>query len=448
MTDSPQNESPVSFKEALKFWFWLGCVSFGGPAGQIALMHEELVVRRKWLSEKRYLHALNYCMLLPGPEAQQLATYTGWLMHGTRGGIAAGALFVLPSLLLLIVLSWAYTAWGNHPWGQALLWGLKPAVTALVLHAAHRMAKRSLSARWLWVLAALSLLGMLWGLPFPLIILGAAALGFYKSRQQLAMAVSAGPMTPPEGVTATNPLETEAWLNDHSAQPAHTRYSPSRLWRALAGGIGLWILSLGGLALLLGLGHTLTQMGGFFTQAALLTFGGAYAVLPYVTQAAVAQYGWLTAAQMMDGLALGETTPGPLIMVVAFVGFLGGHSQALLGHPLLGGVVAACVVTWFTFLPSFVFILAGGPVVESTRHMPSLALPLQAISAAVIGVIVHLAGVFARQTWLPEGWHMLPDLAAVALTVVATWALVKKGYSIFQVLLACVLFGVVKFAVF
>jgi chromate transporter len=369
-------------------------------------------------------------------------------MHGTRGGIAAGALFVLPSLLLLIVLSWAYTAWGNHPWGQALLWGLKPAVTALVLHAAHRMAKRSLSARWLWVLAALSLLGMLWGLPFPLIILGAAAVGFYKSRQQPAMPVSAGPMTPPEVVTATNPLETEAWLNDHSAQPAHTRYSPSRLWRALAGGIGLWVLSLGGLALLLGLGHTLTQMGGFFTQAALLTFGGAYAVLPYVTQAAVAQYGWLTAAQMMDGLALGETTPGPLIMVVAFVGFLGGHSQALLGHPLLGGVVAACVVTWFTFLPSFVFILAGGPVVESTRHMPSLALPLQAISAAVIGVIVHLAGVFARQTWLPEGWHMLPDLAAVALTVVATWALVKKGYSIFQVLLACVLFGVVKFAVF
>ena len=448
MTATPQNESPVSFKEALKFWFWLGCVSFGGPAGQIALMHEELVVRRKWLSEKRYLHALNYCMLLPGPEAQQLATYTGWLMHGTRGGIAAGALFVLPSLLLLIVLSWAYTAWGNHPWGQALLWGLKPAVTALVLHAAHRMAKRSLSARWLWVLAALSLLGMLWGLPFPLIILGAAAVGFYKSRQQPAMPVSAGPMTPPEGVTSTNPLETEAWLNDHSAQPAHTRYSPSRLWRALAGGIGLWVLSLGGLALLLGLGHTLTQMGGFFTQAALLTFGGAYAVLPYVTQAAVAQYGWLTAAQMMDGLALGETTPGPLIMVVAFVGFLGGHSQALLGHPLLGGVVAACVVTWFTFLPSFVFILAGGPVVESTRHMPSLALPLQAISAAVIGVIVHLAGVFARQTWLPEGWHMLPDLAAVALTVVATWALVKKGYSIFQVLLACVLFGVVKFAVF
>jgi chromate transporter len=187
-------------------------------------------------------------------------------------------------------------------------------------------------------------------------------------------------------------------------------------------------------------------MGGFFTQAALLTFGGAYAVLPFVTQAAVVQYGWLTAAQMMDGLALGETTPGPLIMVVAFVGFLGGHSQALLGYPLLGGIVAACVVTWFTFLPSFVFILAGGPLVESTRHMPSLTGPLQGITAAVIGVIVHLAGVFARQTWLPGGWHMLPDLSALLLTLLATWALVKKGYAVVRVLAACVVLGLLRYA--
>ena len=446
--------SPVSFRQALKFWFWLGCVSFGGPAGQIALMHQELVVRRQWISEKRYLHALHYCMLLPGPEAQQLATYTGWLMHGTRGGIAAGAFFVLPSLLLLIVLSWAYTAWGNHPWGQALLWGLKPAVTALVLHAAHRMGKRTLNERWLWLLAGLSLLGMWWGVPFPVMILGAAAVGFYRSRQTPAVpAVPArehkatiSEATSAAKAIATHDLASEAWLDDHSPQPAHTHYSPRRLWRALAWGVGLWALSLGAIALVLGMGHTLTQMGGFFTQAALLTFGGAYAVLPFVTQAAVGQFGWLSAAQMMDGLALGETTPGPLIMVVAFVGFLGGHSQALFGHPLLGGVVAACVVTWFTFLPSFVFILAGGPVVETTRHMPSLALPLQAISAAVIGVIVHLAGVFARQTWLPGGWHMLPDLAAIALTLVATWALVKKGYSIFKVLLACMLAGLIKFA--
>ena len=439
--DTALSPAPVSFVQALKFWLWLGCVSFGGPAGQIALMHEELVVRRRWISEKRYLHALHYCMLLPGPEAQQLATYTGWLMHGTRGGIAAGALFVLPSLVLLIVLSWAYTVWGQHPWGQALLWGLKPAVTALVLQAAHRMAKRTLKDRWLWMLAALSLLGTLWGVPFPVIIVGAAAMGFYRARHRLDMPT----LTPPPSADTAS-THSAAWLDDHSEQGQHTHHSPKRLWRALAVGLGLWALSWGLIAWLFGMGHTLTQMGGFFTQSALLTFGGAYAVLPFVTQAAVVQYGWLTAAQMMDGLALGETTPGPLIMVVAFVGFLGGHSQALLGHPVLGGVVAACVVTWFTFLPSFVFILAGGPLVESTRHMPSLTGPLQAITAAVIGVILHLAGVFAHHTWWPGGWQTWPDLSAMALTVVAIWALVWKGVGVVRVLSLCVVLGLLRHA--
>jgi chromate transporter len=405
-----------------------------------------LVERRRWISEKRYLHALHYCMLLPGPEAQQLATYTGWLMHGTRGGIAAGALFVLPSLVLLIVLSWAYTVWGQHPWGQALLWGLKPAVTALVLQAAHRLALRTLKARWLWALAVLSLLGMLWGLPFVLIIAGAAATGYYMSRQPTSGAVAAQD-TRPEKSIVNSPLpatrSAPAWLDDDTPAPAHTHYSHPRLLRALAWGVGLWTVTLGLIALVFGLGHTLTHMGGFFTQAALLTFGGAYAVLPFVTQAAVGHYGWLTAAQMMDGLALGESTPGPLIMVVAFVGFLGGHSQALFGHPVLGGIVAACVVTWFTFLPSFVFILAGGPLVESTRHMPSLAGPLQGIMAAVIGVIVHLAGVFARQTWLPGGWHMLPDLGALALTLLATWLLIRKQLSVFKLLGLCTALGLV-----
>jgi chromate transporter len=460
MTPSPDAHTPLaapepaSFRQALRFWFWLGCVSFGGPAGQIALMHEELVVRRRWISEKRYLHALHYCMLLPGPEAQQLATYTGWLMHGTRGGIAAGALFVLPSLVLLILLAWAYTAWGSHPWGQALLWGLKPAVTALVLQAAHRMATRTLKARWLWALAAASLLGMLWGVSFVWIIIGSAAVGYAVSRRDRLAQVepaplpsvtaapsradavetlSAGPAdTPQPDLAATN-----AWLDDHTPAPAHTHYSHPRLLRALGLGVGLWALSLGLIALVFGLGHTLTHMGGFFTQAALLTFGGAYAVLPFVTQAAVVQYGWLSAAQMMDGLALGESTPGPLIMVVAFVGFLGGHSQALFGSPVWGGILAACVVTWFTFLPSFVFILAGGPLVESTRHMPSLTGPLQGITAAVIGVIVHLAGVFARQTWLPGGWHMLPDVGAILLTVLATWLLIRQHLSVPRLLGLC-----------
>lgn len=440
-TSPTSTSSPVSFREAVRFWFWLGCVSFGGPAGQIALMHEELVVRRRWISEKRYLHALHYCMLLPGPEAQQLATYTGWLMHGTRGGLAAGVLFVLPSLLLLIALSWAYTAWGQHPWGQALLWGLKPAVTALVLQAAHRMATRTLKGRWLWVLAALSFVGTLWGLPFPVIIMGAAGVGYYMTRHRPEV-----PEIPPPSSANAPSSEPTEWLSDTSAQPAHTQYSPQRLLRAVVVGVSLWALSLGLIALVFGASHTLTQMGGFFTQAALLTFGGAYAVLPFVTQAAVVQYGWLSAAQMMDGLALGETTPGPLIMVVAFVGFLGGHSQALFDQPLLGGIVAACVVTWFTFLPSFVFILAGAPVVEKTRHMPSLTGPLQGITAAVIGVILHLAGVFARQTWLHGGWHTLPDLSAIALTILAIWALVKKGYSVMRVLTACVMLGLLRHA--
>lgn len=451
--DHPLNKvlpaAPVSFAQALKFWLWLGCVSFGGPAGQIALMHQELVVRRRWISEKRYLHALNYCMLLPGPEAQQLATYMGWLMHGTRGGIAAGALFVLPSLLLMIVLSWAYTAWGQHPWGQALLWGLKPAVTALVLQAAHRMATRSLKARWLWWLAALSFVGTLWGLPFPLIIAASATVGFYMTRQRHEthdMAKASTVVAPQPNLPAKSPSsEASVWLDDAAPQPSHTHHSSKQLLRALAFGMGIGVLSLGLIATTFGVNHTLTQMGGFFTQAALLTFGGAYAVLPYVTQAAVVQYGWLSAAQMMDGLALGESAPGPLIMVVAFVGFLGGHSQALLGHPLLGGVVAACVVTWFTFLPSFVFILAGGPLVESTRQMPSLTGPLQGITAAVIGVILHLAGVFARQAWLPGGWHMLPDLSAIALTLLALWALVWKGFSVVRVLCGCVLLGLLRY---
>ena len=448
-----------SFRQAVGFWLWLGCMSFGGPAGQIALMHEELVVRRRWISEKRYLHALHYCMLLPGPEAQQLATYTGWLMHGTRGGIVAGALFVLPSLVLLIVLSWAYTAWGQHPWGQALLWGLKPAVTALVLQAAYRMAQRTLKARWLWVLAGLSVLGMLWGLAFPVIVACAALVGYVMARPQtraqgVGVGVGAQPSpgsqrkTNPSASPATSPANDAAGqrlacIDDDTPALAHTHYSHGRLARALAWGVGLWALGLGLLALVLGLGHTLTQMGGFFTQAALVTFGGAYAVLPFVTQAAVTQYGWLSAAQMMDGLALGESTPGPLIMVVAFVGFLGGHSLALFGHPLLGGIVAACVVTWFTFLPSFVFILAGGPLVESSRHLPALTGPLQGIMAAVIGVILHLAGVFARQTWLPGGWHMLPDLGAVVLTLVAVYWLIFKQWSVFRLLGLCTAVGLV-----
>jgi chromate transporter len=432
MKDTPATVAPVSFGQALKFWFWLGCVSFGGPAGQIALMHEELVVRRRWISQQRYLHALHYCMLLPGPEAQQLATYIGWLMHRTRGGIAAGALFVLPSLLLLIALSWAYTVWGQHPWGQALLWGLKPAVTALVLQAVHRMARRTLTRPWLWTLAALSLLGTLAGLGFPWLVTAAALAGWAVARGQ------ASPVT--TAATAPAAAHAPAWIDDHTPTPAHARYTLARLLRVAVIGLALWGLTLGGLVLLLGSAHPLVGMGGFFTEAALLTFGGAYAVLPYVTHAAVS-HGWLTATQMMDGLALGETTPGPLIMVVAFVGFVGGHGQALLGDPLLGGIAAACVVTWFTFLPSFVFILAGAPLVESSRHVPTLAGPLQAIGAAVIGVMLQLAGFFAWHTLWPSGQWGRPDVAALALTLLAAWLLIRRQWPVTWVLGVCVAAG-------
>jgi len=437
-TAPSERPAPVSFAQALKFWFWLGCVSFGGPAGQIALMHEELVVRRRWISEKRYLHALHYCMLLPGPEAQQLATYIGWLMHRTRGGIAAGALFVLPSLVLLIGLSWAYTVWGQHPWGQALLWGLKPAVTALVLQAVHRMAKRTLKAHWLWALAALSLLGTLAGVGFPWLVAAAALTGWAMARQHAMQGNTPGHA---HGKANTAPNQAAALIDDHTPTPEHARYTTRRLLRTAGIGLALWGCTLGGLALLLGAGHTLVRMGQFFTEAALLTFGGAYAVLPYVTQAAVSQFGWLSATQMMDGLALGETTPGPLIIVVAFVGFLGGHGQALLGDPLLGGVVAACVVTWFTFLPSFIFILAGGPLVESSRHVPTLSGPLQAISAAVIGVMLQLAGTFAWHTIWPSGQWTQADWPALALTAGAAWLLIARQWPVMRVLAVCVVVG-------
>ncbi|PTT89501.1 chromate transporter, partial [Pelomonas sp. HMWF004] len=355
--------APISFWAALRFWARLGCISFGGPAGQIAILHAELVERRRWISEKRFMHALNYCMLLPGPEAQQLATYLGWLMHRTAGGIAAGVLFVLPSLVLLITLSWLYMAHGEQPLIAGLFDGLKPAVLALVIQAAHRLGSRVLTTPLRWALAggALLAVGGL-NLPFPLVVLAAGLIGHLTSSGEALRHAS-------QAATPSAP----AWIDDDTPTPAHARFSRARLARVL--GAGALLFALPYAALWAWGGPVLQAMAGFFTQAALVTFGGAYAVLPYVFQGAVEQHGWLTAAQMMDGLALGETTPGPLIMVVAFVGFAGGWTQAVLGPDALlaGAALAAVVVTWFTFLPSFIFILAGGPLVESTQRMPRLA---------------------------------------------------------------------------
>jgi chromate transporter len=437
--DSPPDTPPVppSFREALRFWFRLGCISFGGPAGQIALMHEELVQRRRWISERRFLHALNYCMLLPGPEAQQLATYIGWLLHRTRGGIAAGALFVLPSLLLLIGLSWAYMAWGQTPLVAGLFYGIKAAVTALVLQAAWRLGGRVLGrSRWHWALAAGAFLTLFaLQLPFPLIIATAALLG-WLGRRHIGSAAAGH-----AAASAATPRQA-AVIDDDTTPPPHARFRPARLGLQLLTAALLWglpLLALWSLPLL-------PALGLFFSQAALLTFGGAYAVLPYVFQGAVHQQGWLSAGQMMDGLALGETTPGPLIMVLAFVGFVAGWQDpalraALQAAPWVAGTLAACVVTWFTFLPSFVFILAGGPLVESTHGDLRLSGPLTAISAAVVGVILNLALFFAYHLLWPQGFGGNFDAPAALLALGAALALIWARRGVVEVLLLCALLG-------
>ena len=435
-TEAPQ---AVSFWQALKFWFKLGFISFGGPAGQIAIMHEELVVRRRWLSEKRFLHALNYCMVLPGPEAQQLATYIGWLMHKTRGGIAAGALFVLPSLLILIGLSWIYIALGHVTWVAGFFYGIKPAVTAIVLQAAYRIGSRALKNNLLWAIAAASFVAIFaMNVPFPFIVLAAVVIGFVGGR------ISPESFSVGGGHAAVQTAFGPALIDDHTPTPAHALFSWKRFMQVLLAGAVLWLVPMGYLVMNNGWDHTLTQMSWFFTKAALLTFGGAYAVLPYVNQGAVQQFGWVTATQMMDGLALGETTPGPLIMVVAFVGFVGGYVKAILGPDslFLAGALAATLVTWFTFLPSFIFILAGGPFVESTHNDLKFTAPLTAITAAVVGVILNLALFFGYHTLWPQGVAQSLDLSSALIAVGAAIALFKYKRNVMHVIGVCGLIGI------
>ena len=428
----------VAFAQALRFWLKLGFISFGGPAGQIAVLHQELVQRRRWISERRFLHALNYCMLLPGPEAQQLVTYIGWLLHRRWGGIVAGSLFVLPSLLILIALSWLYVRYGQLPAVAAVFAGIQCAVTALVLQAAHRIGGRVLHNRGLWALALAAFLALsLLQLPFPWIIAGAAAIGWWGGRRWPAVFATGG------GHTAASTSHGPALIDDHTPPPAHARFAWRGLLTVLLGGLVLWALPMLALALVFGPTHGFTQMGGFFTQAALLTFGGAYAVLPFVYQGAVQQMGWLSATQMMDGLALGETTPGPLIMVVAFVGFVGAYQGQWLGaeQALAAGVLAAVVVTWFTFLPSFVFILAGGPLVEGTHRQLHLTAPLTAITAAVVGVILNLALFFALHLLWPEGLAGPFRWPAALLAGAAALALIRFKRGVIEVIAACAAAG-------
>ncbi|MGR9114941.1 MAG: chromate efflux transporter [Gammaproteobacteria bacterium] len=423
----------VPFGEALVYWLKLGFISFGGPAGQISMMHQELVEKRRWISERRFLHALNYCMVLPGPEAQQLATYIGWLMHGVRGGIAAGVLFVLPSLIILIGLTWGYLVFHDIPAVSGVLYGIKPAVTAIVVYAACRIGSRALNNTLLKAIAILAFVAIYTvNIPFPVIVISAGLLGF------------AGVHFAPEkfNLNADN-AEQEvkadkamAIIGDTTPMPEHVRLNWRSMLKIVIAGLSIWCLVFGWLAVHYGWDGVLTQMSRFFTKAAFLTFGGAYAVLPYVYQGGVTENGWLSGTQMLDGLALGETTPGPLIMIVAFVGFVGGWTQEIFGPDQLAwaGIAGASVATLFTFLPSFIFILLGGPSVEATRHEIRFTGPLQGITAAVVGVVLNLAVFFAVHVLWPEGLNSRFDGFAAILGLAAFFALFKYKAGVVPVI--------------
>ncbi|HMS26089.1 MAG TPA: chromate efflux transporter [Burkholderiaceae bacterium] len=443
-----EKNATVPFLEALKFWFKLGWISFGGPAGQIAIMHKELVDDKHWISEKRFLHALNYCMVLPGPEAQQLSIYIGWLLHRTWGGIVAGVLFVLPSLFILIGLSYIYVAFGNLPWVAALLYGIKPAVAAIVVQAVHRIGSKTLKtpskAPILWTVAVASFVGLyFFSVPFPLIVLLAAFVGYAGSKFAPTQFTSVGG----HGSKSVSNTHVAAVIDDDTPTPEHAKFKKSRLALVIGICLVLWLLPMGVLMSYQGWQGTLTQMSWFFTKAALLTFGGAYAVLPYVYDGGVNQFAWLSGAQMMDGLALGETTPGPLIMVVSFVAFLGGWSKQVLGPDalFLGAALAATLTTWFTFLPSFMFILAGGPLVETTHNNLKFTAPLTVITAAVVGVIASLALFFIAHIALKAsniGFQFTNiDFFALGLAGIATLALIRYKVSVMSVLFACAICG-------
>lgn len=432
----PAAKSAASFTDAVAFWLKLGFISFGGPAGQISIMHQELVERRRWISEPRFLHALNYTMLLPGPEAQQLATYIGWLLHGVWGGIVAGVLFVLPSYLILMALSWLYLAYGSVPAVAAGLYGVKPAVTAIVLFAAYRIGSRALRSKPLWLISALAFIAIfVFSLPFPYIVLIAAAVGVvggrYLPRQFALGDAHAG-------------AGTDSVINDATPVRPDLRFSWLRLIIYLLTGLGLWVAAMGALVGAFGFDSPPVQMGWFFTKAAFVTFGGAYSVLPYVYQGGVDQFQWLSAVQMIDGLALGETTPGPLIIVVTFVGFVGGWTKEVLGGDslLLSGVLCASVATFFTFLPSFLFILAGGPAVETTRDNIMLTAPLSAITAAVVGVILNLAMFFGYHVFWPNGFDGAFEWLSALITAAALVALIYFRIGVISVVICCALIGI------
>jgi chromate transporter len=436
-SDNAQLPAPVSLTEAFKYWLKLGFISFGGPAGQISMMHQELVERRRWISEHRYLHALNYCMLLPGPEAIQLAIYISWLMHGIRGAVVAGVLFFLPAFILLSVLAGIYLNFGNVPAVQGIFYGIKPAVVAVVLFAAWRIGSRTIKNETLFGIALLAFIGILFfDIDFPWIVFAAAILGAIGAKVMPAKFKAGG------GHGASDKTYGRALIDDDTPPPAHAKFSWKKLAVTSVVFVFIWLASM---VMLMG-APVLFKMGEFFTKAAFLTLGGAYAVLPYVYQNAVDHFGWLTGPQMMDGLALGETTPGPLIMIVTWVGYMGGVAKSVLGAPVAAGLAGAGVATFFTFLPSFFFIIAGGPIIESTRGELKFTAPLTAITAAVVGVILNLAVFFAWHTFWPKATMAAPfsgqfEFLPMILTIACFVALWKYKIDIMRVIGFCALLG-------
>ena len=428
----------VSLYQAFRYWLKLGFISFGGPAGQIAIMHHDLVEQKRWISERRFLHALNFCMVLPGPEAQQLATYIGWLMHRNLGGIIAGGMFVLPSFFILVGLAWVYMAYGAVPAVAGALYGIKPAVVAIVFLAAHRIGSKTLKNRVLWAIAALAFLAIfVFDLPFPAIVLAAGAIGYFGGRISPKHFQAGG------GHGAADKHFGPSLIDDETPTPPHALFSWAKVVKISAVGIGLWAAAMAVLSIVYGWENTFTQMGWFFTKAALLTFGGAYAVLPYVYQGAVEHYQWLTPTQMIDALALGETTPGPLIMVITFVGFVGGWAKQVFGPEALfaSALIAAAVATFFTFLPSFVFIFLGGPFIETTHGNLRMTAPLTAITASVVGVIFNLALFFAYHVFWPAGLGTKLDWPSIILAVTAAVAIFKFKVNVIPVILGGGLLG-------
>ena len=429
----PQVARPT-FGEAFRFWLKLGFISFGGPAGQIAIMQSELVEKKRWISQSRFLHALNFCMLLPGPEAQQLAIYIGWLLHKTRGGIVAGALFVIPSVVLLWGLSFVYTMYGNVPWIAAVFYGLKPAVLAIVAFAVIRIGRKALRHPVMWGIAIAAFIGVyFFRLPFPAIVFGAGILGWIGGRfAPDIFSISTGHGAEAKEATV---------LSDETAAPEHARPTLRRALRVcLTCGV-LWWLPILAVGFWRGWDHTLFREGVFFSKAALVTFGGAYAVLPYVAQQAVEHYQWLAPGQMMDGLGLAETTPGPLIMVLQFVGFMGAWSQPMGMPPLLAATLGALITTWATFLPCFLFILVGAPYVEQLRGNTAISSSLSAVTAAVVGVILNLAVWFGLHALFPAPGRV--DWFCVFVSAVALAGMLRWKWGVIPVVVACGVLGLI-----